>query len=302
MTDFSKTEIEDVLPAAINWDNFKCRCSAIGRIMATSRDNPTLTEKQKLRLIELEAKDSLTERMQAELAELLVKQENSRKIVLSDGCIEYLMEYYAHKTEGIIPLDKELSSIPSLEKGKLVEEESILMLSKIDGILYEKNTEQVFNDFLTGEPDVYAGESIYEAKTIIDMKNCWDYPGFLKSIHKAVENGYRDQVGGYCDITGASEGLIVRSICSMPPSEMDKMKWRLINLLDCGTDESDDFKAIWPTLLRSMDVERIPIHKRIFKLKVDVWGEEKRQMVYDRVKICREWLWKFDEMYQNLNR
>lgn len=287
--------------ASVNWDNFKCRCSAITKMNAGSKDNPTLTEKQKLRLIELEAKENRTEKMDLELAELLIKQENGKKIVLSDGCIEYLMEYYAYKTEGIIPLDKELSSIPQLEKGKAVEEESIIMLSRVDKRFYEKNTVQVFNDFLTGEPDVYAGDDIYSAEVIIDMKNCWDYPGFLKSIHKAVENGYKDQVGGYCDITGAPEGLIVRSICSMPQSEMDKMKWRLINLLGCGTDENDDFKAIWPTLLRSMDVERIPIHKRIFKLKVDVWSEEKRQMVYDRVKQCREWLWKFDEMYQNLN-
>jgi hypothetical protein len=55
-----------------NWDDFKCRCSAITKMTATSRSNPVITEKQTVRLAELEAKSILTDNMKAEMAELLV--------------------------------------------------------------------------------------------------------------------------------------------------------------------------------------------------------------------------------------
>lgn len=92
----------------VNWDNFKCRCSAISKIMATSRSNPCLTETQTKELAELEKKQSLTEVQSKRLAELLVKKENSAKVILSDTAIEYLMEVYAWETEGMVPVSKEI--------------------------------------------------------------------------------------------------------------------------------------------------------------------------------------------------
>jgi hypothetical protein len=285
---------------SINWDSFKCRCSAITKLMTNGRGSEPLTDKQSLLLKELEAKDNRTEKQSLEMARLLEKQKKSKEVVLGESAIEYLMEYYAYKTEGIIPLDKELSSIPQLEKGKIVEADSIVLLSRVDKMVYEKNAEQVHNDYFTGEPDVFSGPSIYEAEIIIDMKNCWDYPGFLKSWHKPIEPAYNDQVNGYCDITGAPLGYIVRTIMTMPPTEMEKIKWKLLNMMGGGTTESEEFQAIWQTLYRSMDVERIPIHKRVFKRPVEPWTNERKQAIYDRVKFCREWLHKFDEMYQKL--
>src|SRR5207248_1447458 len=103
-------------------DDFKCRSSAIIKMMANSRSNPVLTEKQTLRLIELEAKESVTDKQKEEMAELLIKKGNSSKIVLSDMCIEYLMEVYAWETQGMIPVSKESLDILQMQKGKMGEQ------------------------------------------------------------------------------------------------------------------------------------------------------------------------------------
>ena len=76
---------------SINFDDFKVRCSQISIALANSKSNPVLTENQSKILKELESKDKLTENMQLQLAELLVKKENSTKIILSDG---YIKNFY----------------------------------------------------------------------------------------------------------------------------------------------------------------------------------------------------------------
>lgn len=185
---------------------FKCRCSAISKIMSNSKSNPVLTEKQGERLRELREKfgrgmpmTPLTVRQMDELSELETKEKNGKKVILSDTCIEYLMEWYAWETAGKRPL-KEQFEIAEMRKGKLAEGDSIALLSVVEGTLYEKNTERIENDFLSGEPDIYAGERIYAATKITDIKTCFDYPIFLKKINNGLDAGNEEQVQGYCDI------------------------------------------------------------------------------------------------------
>lgn len=284
-----------------NWDEFKCRCSAITKILANSQSNPCITELQIKELAELEKKPSPTEKQKERIAELLTKQENTKKVVLGDTAIEYLMEVYAWETNGMVAIDKEISYVPQMEKGKVAEAESIRMISELEGIKYEKNKLQISNDYLTGEPDVFTGTEIYKAEVITDMKNAWDYVGFLKSIHKAIDNGYKDQVGGYCDITGAKKGKIVRALVSMSQQQQFDYAERLVRKLGCISMESPEFVTYWPTLERSMNFDHIPVRQRLFIKEVEPFTNERKQIIYDRVKVCREWLYSFDEMYKKIN-
>lgn len=286
----------------MNFQNFKCRCSAIHKIMATSRSNPQLTEKQSEELKKLEEKDTLTEKQGLELARLRLLRDNSTKVILSDVAIDYLLDVYAWETEQMVAVDKELSYVQQIEKGKAVEEESITMFSRVEGVFYQKNTERVENEFLSGIPDIYHGESIYKAEAISDIKSIWDYPGFLKSIIKAAENGYKDQLGGYCDITGAKKSQIVRTLVTMPEHLRYDQAQRLMRKLGCISMESEDFIKEWAILERSMTFDHMDIQKRVYRLPVEPFTPERKQAVYDRVKVCREWLSNFHEHYSNLNK
>lgn len=284
-----------------NWQDFKCRCSSIDKAIAKSRSNPVLTEKQIARMDELEKKDKLTDNMFAELAELHVKKENGKKIILSDTYIEYLMEYYAWETSGKKSVDREVMYIQFVEKGKEVENESILLLNYVEGLNYQKNEQRVYNDFLSGEPDVFVGEEIMSATKITDLKSCWDYPGFLKKINQSIELKYELQIRGYMDITGATEGEIAYTLVNTPMRLAKDIHDALLRRMNVISEESPEFIKEWEILERSMFFDDIPKRKRVYKQKIEPFSDFDIQFLYDRVKIGREWLQTFDEMYQKLN-
>ena len=288
-------------PINPNFDLFKCRCSSIDKVLAITSENRPLTEKQAQELDALEFKEKLTEKQAIRLAELQLKREAPPEIILSDGCIGYLMEWYSWYMYGKIPVDKESMDMMQTQKGKKVEDDSIKMLSTWEGIDYVKNDLIVENEFLRGEPDVYKGEHIMAATMVTDMKNSWDYPCFLKQINKPLEKKYIKQVQGYGDITGAQDLSITRTIVSMPLEMIKDYQDKVARKLGVIDTETPYFQEIWQQWERSMVFEDIPVNLRIHKTKVDPFTNEERTFLYDRIKYCREWLWKFHETYSNLN-
>ena len=285
-----------------NWGDFKCRCSSICKAVAKSRSNPVLSEKQIVRMEELEKRDKLTDSMIAELAELHVKKENGKKIILSDSYIEYLMEYYAWETSGKKSVDRETMYIQFVEKGKEVENESILLLNYVEGLNYQKNGQRVCNDFLSGEPDVFVGEEIMKATKISDLKSCWDYPGFLKKINQSIESKYELQIRGYMDITGATEGEIAYTLVNTPMRLAKDIHDALLRRMNVISEESPEFIKEWEIIERSMFFDDIPKSKRVWKQSIDPFSDFDRNYLYDRVKVARDWLYTFDEKYQKLNK
>jgi hypothetical protein len=284
----------------INFGNFKVRCSAIGKILTTSKENPCLTEKQAIRLDELQAKPTITEKQQAELAELLVKKENSTKVILSDTCIEYLMEAYALFVYGKKSVTKELD-IEYYEKGKLMEEESITLLSLVEKMYYEKNDERVENEFLSGEPDLFVGAHIMKAERITDIKSVWDYPGFLKRTVKGLDAHHDEQVKGYMDITGAKQGEVAYCLVNMPDTIQNDYRRKLMYRMNVATEEAPEFLRAAAELTNSMVFDNIPMNLRVYKVVVPPFNDFERSRVYERVKHCREWLNAYHIEYQKLN-
>ncbi len=280
---------------SIDWNKFKCRCSAILKMMSNSRSNPLLTEKQVVRLSELENKETLTETMRREMAELLVKKDNGKKIILSDSCIEYLMEVYAWETEGMIPVGKEAIDNLTTRKGREAEKEAIALVSIHDGELYLEHKDRIENDFLSGQIDCYLGDDVLSAKTVVDIKNSWDYPTFLKKINTGLENGQEEQLQGYGDITGSKELYVANCLITASEEIISEMKYRVANRMGALTQESPEFVEEWAKWERSMRFTHMKPQSRVSKIKVESFSEIRRQQVYDRVKICREWLNNFHE-------
>lgn len=289
----------------INFDDFKVRCSAISKVLSNSRSNPQLTESQAKRIIELEdkldKKGQLTITQAGELASLREKEANGTKLVLSDTCIEYLMVEYAWKTEGMISVNKEAMDLAAMKKGKVVEAMSGKLLSLIDGVEYKVHKDRIYNEYLSGEIDFYHGEHVMAATRIVDNKASWDYPIFLKKMHTGLEGGQKEQVQGYCDITGAGEGFIANTLVDTPDEIIEEMQYRLSKKLGCVTTEEPEFLKEWATWAKSMRFTKIPIHKRAHKIKIEPFTQFEREKLYDRVKVCREWLNNFHEDYQKLN-
>jgi len=284
----------------ILWDQWKCRCSSISKIMSNAQGCAPITEIQLKRLKELDEKPNRTEKQSIELTELVQKRENSSKIVLGDTAIGYLMEVYAWETVKKCSVSKELT-VDFIQKGKMGEKEGLELLSYCENWLYEKNTERIDNDFLSGEPDTFKGKSVREADVIPDVKIIWDYPGFLKKINKPADPDYRMQLAGYADISGAKEAFVANCLIDTPEPIRNDYRRKLFYKGEYTSEESPQFLANWRPIERSMIFSDIPVLQRFNKVPVPLFTEVERQAIYDRVKFCRQWLADFDTMFKKLN-
>lgn len=288
--------------STVNWENFKCRCSGISKITSNKQGFEPLTDLQEAKVKEFEVKLTLTDKQRDEYLRLLAKREASKGIVLSDTCVGYLMEVYAWETEGMISVSKESMDILQIKKGKLQEKQAGALLSFVDDSTYKEHKERISNDFLSGEIDLYLGESILTATHVSDIKNSWDYPTFLKKIHIGIENGQTEQLQGYGDITGAKNLHVANCLVDAPDEIIEETKWRVAKKFNAVTIESPDFLVEWAKWEKSMRFSHIPPHQRVHKIKVEPFSTSEQQKVYDRVKVCRDFLWKFDESYQKMNK
>ena len=288
--------------STVNWDLFRCRCSAISKMLTNGREGQQITEKQEGELKKLEDKEILTANQTAEMERLRALKSNKGKIVLGDTAIEYLMEVYAWETEGMIPVTKESLDMMQMRKGKTVEIASGELLSEVDGVSYLQHKERVYNDFLSGEIDFYLGKSVYEAINVTDAKNANDYPGFLKKTNKGLEPGQKEQIQGYGDICGAKDLFIANTLVSFTSDMILDMEYKVMRKLNCATNESPEFLKEWSRFEKSMIFDNIPAHKRVHKIKVDPFTDFDKERVYDRVKYCREFLWNFDAEHENRNK
>lgn len=280
--------------------------------MANSKENPPLTELQIKELAELEAKPTRTEKQGQRITELVQKRENSRNVVLSDTCIQYLLEAYAWETEGMCSITKEMD-VEYFERGRKTEPESIELLSFVDNTPYVKNEERFENTFLSGIPDVLniggrmlvddsGGSEIYWTKSIREIKSCKDYPTFLYKIHKGLDPGNMEQLQGYGDILECGDLEVAFTLPTMPQEIREGYKMKLAYKMNAAIDHDKEFEKAWANLEHSMVFGHMAHEKRVYKIPVQPFEKSIQQSVYERVKHCREWLNNFHESYQKLNQ
>jgi hypothetical protein len=202
----------------------------------------------------------------------------------------------------MIATGKESLDSLAMKKGKLCEDEGIAALSVVDGVDYKKHKDRICNEFISGEIDCYAGNSVYEADVVPDIKNSFDYPTYLKKINTEVPKEQKEQVQGYGDITGAEELYVVDCLITAPQEIIDDMMCKVLRKVNAATTESPEFLEEWKIWEHSMNFQRIPVRQRVFKKKIEPFTEFERQKLYDRVKVCREWLFTFHERYQKMNK
>lgn len=172
---------------------FKCRASALGRIMAGKIG---LTDTQKTRLKYLVDREELapsgkckplTANMVKEKQEL---EEKSKDKELPEGAKTYCQELLKQELYG----QRIEYSNKYTKKGWDVEDESIKYLNEE----YSKNIINFENSFLTGTPDII----LHDEDMIRDVKNSWDYTTFPLFEDKLPTKDYWWQGQGYMELAG----------------------------------------------------------------------------------------------------
>lgn len=175
-----------------------------------------------------------------------------------------------------------------IEKGLRVEEDSITLYSRATKRFYKKNTEQITNHWFIGTPDLYLGESIYQAEEIKDIKSSWDIFTFFGVVVKPTNDLYKAQLNAYMDMTGANTSGLVYCLVNTPFDMVEYEKY--IYRKKCGVIDDEAHPEVRKhceeiELLANYD--DIPLEKRYIEIKVDRDNDFIEQ-AHQRVIQCRE--------------
>jgi hypothetical protein len=183
-----------------------------------------------------------------------------------------------------------------MEKGKLVEEESITLFSRVERRFYRKNEESLCNEYLSGTYDLDNDEGDGIITEIVDIKSSWDLDTFMDNVDKPLDNGYFGQLQGYMALTGASKGTIAYCLVNTPEIFFNEAKYRLFKSMDVISEHSPEYLVAVATLENTMKFDDIPPNERVYKISADRDDEYIKQ-VYKKVEKCREYLAYLEEKH-----
>lgn len=193
--------------------DIKIRCSSLGRIMSSPQGKSNLEkyneaveslEKYKFEYAEIKNKETKAAQKKLEQVvktEALVAQLYlvNNEVNLSETCKKELIKVFAaHKYNRT----REIRS-KFFDKGIETEEDSITTVCRVTKQFLKKNEVELSNDFITGTPDLFIGENIYNAEEVRDTKSSWDLITFLEAKNDTLNSDYYWQLQGYAWLTGA---------------------------------------------------------------------------------------------------
>lgn len=245
-----------------NWNEIKIRCSSLGSLM---------TEPQ-------------------------AKADKEAGNLSATAKSHLIKVYMAEKYKRYYDIDTKYT-----KKGNGVEEDSITTLTLFTGKMLYKNEERLTNNYFTGLPDIYIGESITKAKFIFDIKSSWNMETFLSNLKDDLNKDYYGQLQGYFDLTGASEGAIAYILSNTPDSILEGEKYRVLKNLDVVSEESPEAQKALAQLYLNHQFDDLDVSERVllFPVKRD---DEYIEKAKQKVLKAREYLQQIEEKHLNFNK
>lgn len=202
--------------------------------------------------------------------------EDKKNKVLSATANDLMLDLYALYVYG---RKKSVQTLP-MKKGILVEDDSIMLLSMFDGVIYEKNKLSLENDFITGTPDIITSDKI------IDIKSSYDLSIFLSSYDSKISNKYWWQLQGYMWLTGRKQAEIVYCLSDMPESMLQQELYYLLKKMDVISEESPEYVTAAAELTKNLTFKDISLKEKVFKQSV-VYDEQAVFSIEERVVNLR---------------
>lgn len=260
----------------VDWDAYKFRCHALGKIMTGA--NKGLTEKQMALMNDYSDRYNgngrpLTANQLAVLGDLLKRF--NEKPTLSTTAKSYLVKLWAETT---FEKSDEMES-KYLDKGISVEEDSITLYSNVVGMPFFKNKDRKENHYISGEPDnTYKG-------VIRDIKSSWDHTTFPYHEKSIPNNDYYWQLMGYMWLWGYKKAELIYCLVDTPEELITDELWRTAR--KCGYVDLPDF--IEQNVRKRMTFSDIPefLRVRVFPLEYD---EAAKAAIVQQIKIARKFL------------
>ena len=186
-----------------------------------------------------------------------------------------------------------------MTKGILCEADSITLFSRVEKKLFVKNEEQLQNEWFTGHPDIFEGESIQEATEIHDIKSSWELDTFTPKLIEDVDDGYDYQLQVYFDLAPkAMAGSVAYCLVNAPDLVIKNETRSLLYNMDVISEESAEAKLPIQELLKGMIFDDIDYQERVIK-KLVFRDDSKIKAMKDKVPRLRAWLAWFEDLHMN---
>lgn len=209
----------DFSKSLIDWQKWKCRCSSLSVLFTEPRSKA--------------AKEA------GELSETAKKHLYKA----------YLQAKWSR--------EKDITT-KQMDKGTLVEQQIIDILSFIDDKVYTKNTERKENEWIQGCPDIVADH-------IDDAKGAWDPESFAPHIMDDLGDDNFFQMQGYLWLFGKEKGYVSRVLVNCPDIILKNELQKLLYSMDVATSESTEYKIAAADLIRQLTYDDIPLSERIIR-------------------------------------
>ena len=112
-----------------------------------------------------------------------------------------------------------------MDKGIIVEDQSIELYNSVFFTDYTKNTERKTNDWITGECDIFTGDKI------IDIKSSWNLATFPATSEDGEDKGYEWQLRAYMMLWNVDCADIAYCIVNTP-DELIKYEQEELHFVD----------------------------------------------------------------------
>ncbi len=212
---------------------------------------------------------------------------------LSKTAQSYLINTYIKEKYG---RERDITT-KQMAKGKQGEEDGITMLSKYKKKFLKKNDVRLNNEFLTGEPDIFEGESIYNADYITDIKLSWDIWTFLQNVAEPLNKDYWWQLQGYFSLSNAIDGEIAYLLLDTPENIIQNEKYKLLRQMNVISEESPEYIYASAALEINMIYPDIPLNEKVLIFPVQR-DDEAIERINRKVEKCREFLHEFEKMHE----
>lgn len=277
------------------FEDWKCRSSQIGNIMSNLE---SITQKQLEKLQELQDRKNdksakpLTANMEAELKELIAKRDAPDE--LPTGAITWLDAEFRRVFWG----RERMLFNKYLEKGNIMEEDALQLVSDIDGKFYAKNQEKLQNKYTIGTPD-------HVSDFVIDTKCSWDFDTYDAAKLTSL---YEWQIKDYCWMAGLDKGILAYCLVNSTENQVINAIKSLWYQMGCPDQEGEKwleaamlcernmifdkkaFKRDSPNYdFENFDDITIPAIFRVKKFEVALEESDKKYMI-SRVLLARKYL------------
>jgi hypothetical protein len=282
-----------------NFDNWCCRASSLGNIIA---EKPALTPAQQRELNKLNDKVNsgkpLTELQIKKLGDIRAIEKQPRQ--LSKGAKTYLDGVFNELYYGRKRID---TGNKYTRKGNYTEQDVFDLYSLKTGRFVTSFKTHLNNEYIHGTPDVV----LQSISTVIDAKSKWDLESFQKS---ELTKLYQWQGKGYNYLTGTTNFTLACGLVNAPLQELEKEKEKVYYW--AGQPEGEDLLELMQQVERNMifdffkfqeenpdynlatfdsDFETYTIDEtERLRLFHDEYTAEDEKTIIESVKLAREYL------------